>query len=127
MINLTQHSPTPEQFAAGVIDPPAEMKAEIIRLLNFTTIPTREEVVVKAEKLAHIVAEWAYEEEDLRNGQEVMIGGAPYLMGPLEKALTLRGMTPFYAFSERVSSEETLPDGSVRKTQIFRHAGFIPA
>lgn len=59
--------------------------------------------------------------------ESAMIGGAPFLMAPLEGALRTRGVIPLYAFSVRESVEEALPDGSVRKTQVFRHAGFVPA
>ena len=56
-----------------------------------------------------------------------MIGGAPYLMAPLETALRVIGIEPVYAFSTRASVEQTMPDGSVRKVNDFRHAGFVPA
>ena len=32
---------------------------------------------------------------------------------------------PLYAFSKREVVEEQLPDGSVRKTQVFKHLGFV--
>jgi hypothetical protein len=54
-----------------------------------------------------------------------MIGGAPYLMAPLEVALRAHGITPLYAFSVRESVEQTQPDGSVRKIAVFRHGGFV--
>jgi hypothetical protein len=34
-------------------------------------------------------------------------------------------ITPLYAFSVRESVEQALADGSVRKVNVFRHAGFI--
>jgi hypothetical protein len=54
-----------------------------------------------------------------------MIGGAPYLMGALEKALRECGFTPVYAFSKRESIDQPQPDGSVRKVAVFRHLGFV--
>jgi hypothetical protein len=54
-----------------------------------------------------------------------MIGGAPYLMAPLESALRAHGITPVYAFSVRESVDQVQPDGSVRKVAVFRHAGFV--
>ena len=54
-----------------------------------------------------------------------MIGGAPYLMSALENALMAVGIKPLYSFSERVSMEETIADGTVRKTNVFRHVGFV--
>lgn len=55
----------------------------------------------------------------------VMIGGAPYLMAPLERMLKKSGYRPVYSFSERRSVEETLPDGSVKKTAVFAHVGWV--
>jgi hypothetical protein len=47
-------------------------------------------------------------------------------MAPLEAALREAGLRPVYAFSQRAGvEEERQPDGSVRKVQVFRHAGWI--
>lgn len=54
-----------------------------------------------------------------------MIGGAPFLMASLERALAAVQMRAVYAFSVRVSAEQAQPDGSVRKVQTFRHAGWV--
>ncbi|MHB0929605.1 MAG: hypothetical protein ACYC3W_12015, partial [Candidatus Nanopelagicales bacterium] len=56
-----------------------------------------------------------------------MIGGAPFLMAPLEKALLSIGINPVFAFSERKSVEAHGADGTVTKTQVFKHVGFVPA
>jgi hypothetical protein len=117
ILNLTQHIATEDQLAAGVSEP--SDKAEVQRLLTFETLPSPEEVRCRAEALAELaVAEGA---------AFAMIGGAPFLMAPLEKMLIERGVAPLYAFSRRETTEEMLPDGNVRKVQIFRHAGFVPA
>ena len=55
----------------------------------------------------------------------VMIGGAPFFMAALESALRDVGVTPIYAFSKREVVEEPQSDGSVKKTAVFRHAGFV--
>jgi hypothetical protein len=55
----------------------------------------------------------------------VMIGGAPYLMGPLTDALKDLGIEVCFSYSERVSVESSLPDGSVTKTSVFKHVGFV--
>lgn len=54
-----------------------------------------------------------------------MIGGAPFLMPVLDKALRNYGHRPIYAFSKRESVEKTNPDGTVVKTSVFKHAGFV--
>ena len=58
------------------------------------------------------------------SGLKAMIGGLPAMMRPLEEALVAVGVMPVYAVSERESVEQTMPDGSVRKVNVFRHVGF---
>ena len=117
IINLTQHESTKEQKIEGVFEPLE--KKEVQSLLTFTSLPSREVIFAKAKALANIaVAEEA---------TAAMIGGAPYLMGPLEEALKKRGIQPLYSFSERKSIDETLSDGSVKKVAIFCHAGWVEA
>jgi len=117
ILNLTQHPATPEQIAAGVYDAAGEVAAEIRSLLTFDDIPTREELASRAVALATLA--------NLDGCEAAMLGGAPYLMGPLEAALREQDVQPLYAFSRRESVEEVMPDGSVRKTAVFRHAGFV--
>lgn len=112
ILNLTQHLGTPEQ---GVTEP--EDKAEVQRLLTFESIPTRQELIERALKLTQIAR--------LANADQAMIGGPPFFMSLLEKFLSAYGMTPLYAFSLRRSEEEHLPDGTVRKVQVFKHIGFV--
>jgi hypothetical protein len=54
-----------------------------------------------------------------------MIGGAGWLTSSLEDSLRSAGIKPMHSFSRREAGEERLPDGSVRKTQVFRHIGFV--
>lgn len=119
ILNLTQHPATVEQIAAGVVDLPVEPRAFLQRLLTFTSLPTRREVDQRAESIAALV------EPSTR--KQAMIGGAPYLMAPLERHLEAIGIEPMYAYSERVSIEEVQADGTVRKVNTFRHAGWVPA
>jgi len=88
---------------------------QIRSLLTFNSLPTKAEIEARAEALAELAQGYPV----------VMIGGAPYLMSALEQVLKSWGSIPVYAFSERESVEHTLPDGSVRKTNIFRHKGFV--
>lgn len=115
--NLTQHPATAEQVDAGVFDLPADQVAALRDALTFSAPPTHAEIHERASRIAAMVADtgavWA------------MLGGAPYLMAPLEEALALRGIHPLYAFSVRESAEQKQPDGSVRKVNVFRHAGFV--
>jgi hypothetical protein len=116
ILNLTQHAATAEQAAAGVFEPCD--KAAVHRLLTFETCPDRETIRARAEALAEITR--------MNGAEAAMLGGAPYLMGPLEDALRGAGIRPVYAFSLRAGVEDELqPDGSVRKVQVFRHVGWV--
>ena len=121
LLNLTQHPATPEQREAGVSDLPDELRKQLVGLLTFSQLPSREEIEDRAEAIA-LLADSLLPEE---GNPAAMIGGAPYLMAPLEVALRNQRIRPLYAFSVRESVEQTLPDGTIRKTSIFRHAGFI--
>mgnify|MGYP000849113700 FL=1 len=128
ILNLTQHVITDEQKAQLVVEP-RMTKAKIQKLLTFEEIPTREEIEARAKELARIAtSEASMYAGDTDNRiwiTRVMIGGAPYLMSALEKALRESGFTPVYAFSKRESEEIPQPDGSVRKIAVFRHIGFV--
>ena len=119
IINLTQHVPTYDQMKAGVITPSDHDAVK--KLLTFNELPTTEQIASSAEQLASTAAGEAFAADT----KYVMIGGAPFLMAPLESALLAKGLVPLYAFSKRVSVEETQKDGSVVKRNVFKHIGFI--
>jgi hypothetical protein len=128
ILNLTQHNATPEQEAQLVVEP-RMCKDEIKKLLTFEEIPSKEEIEVRATKLARIaVSEASMYAGDTDNEiwiTRVMLGGAPFFMGALEKAVRECGFSPVYAFSKRESEDIPQPDGSVKKIQVFRHCGFV--
>jgi len=119
IINLTQHAATPEQIAAGVFDLQGRGLEALKELLTFETLPTTADVATRAEAIAvlSLASEW--------ETMHAMIGGAPFLMGPLAAALAARGTRALFAFSKRESVETVQSDGSVKKTAVFRHAGFV--
>lgn len=137
IINLTQHAATEDQIAAGVIEPSPADKAEIAKLLTFEHHPSYRDVLDRADELgflaerlldAHFASLPKSEQELERShgsGYHAMIGGAPYLMAPLERELSKRNICALYSFSRRESVEEIQPDGSVRKVAVFRHTGFV--
>jgi hypothetical protein len=86
-------------------------------LLTFDQMPYIYDIEARAHALALIVSE--------SGAARALIGGAPFLMGALESALKSYGIQPLYAFSRRESVETFNADGSVTKTAIFRHIGFI--
>jgi hypothetical protein len=114
ILNLTQHTATPEQVAAGVIEP--ENKEQVVKLLTFDTLPSPQEIWNRAKALAQIAKE--------SSADSAMIGGAPYFMSALEDALIYTNVIPVYSFSVRESQEVVQPDGTVRKVSIFKHSGF---
>lgn len=115
ILNLTMHPCSPEQASLGVIEPDAELKNRIKGLLDFSSPPPYEEIERRARELAGLASGY----------HSAMIGGALWLMAPLESALLREGVVPTYAFSVRVSEEVTQPDGSVRKVNIFKHVGWV--
>ena len=123
IINLTQHPATAEQAEAGVIDLPPQERQELQRLLTFEELPSALQVRQRAWGIEALAARAA----ESCGATAAMIGGAPFLMAPLEAALRRTGIAPVYAFSRRESVEEVQPDGSVRKINTFRHAGFVAA
>jgi len=131
IMNLTQHAASPEQQAAGVIDLPDAARDLLVRLLTFEDLPKAADIEVRAEAIARLATDlWREWEAGRAPAQThlsrcVMIGGAPYLMSALERALALQGFKAIYAFSRRESADEVLPAGSVRKISVFRHAGFV--
>lgn len=120
IVNLTQHPATAEQLAAGVVDLETEQRAHLQALLTFDSLPSEDELSERAKRIATLASGHA-------TASAAMIGGAPYLMAPLQYWLERAGITPVYAYSVRASEEQAQPDGSVRKVNIFRHAGFVEA
>ena len=128
ILNLTQHEPTPEQLAAGVMNLPAAARQELHRLLTFESIPSPNEIIEAARAIAALAySEFVAQgmEPDGWHDSLCMIGGAPYLMSALEGALDDQFMKPLYAFSRREVVEQHLPDGSVKKSATFKHVGFV--
>lgn len=123
ILNLTQHNPTKEQETLGVVNLPQELREEVIKLITFNEIPTKELLEDNAFIVANAVAYYA--KSFGIDNPTAMIGGAPYFMGHLEAALKAVGIKPVYAFSVRESIDEILPDGSIKKVAVFRHAGWV--
>lgn len=117
IVNLTRHTATPEQRRDGVVDLPVADRTLLLKLLDFKRAPDRRKVFHRAAALAALAARYG--------ARAAMIGGAPYLMGPLEAELRLAGVRPLYSYGTRIAFEVVAPDGSVRKTSIFRHERFV--
>lgn len=119
ILNLTQHSATPEQLSAGVIDLSPSDRALLASALTFNECPDESIMSARAASIAQMAAGHS------AGVKSAMIGGAPYFMRPLEYALWKVCIRPVYAFSVRESVERIRPDGTVEKTAVFHHAGFV--
>ena len=120
ILNLTQHPATPEQVAQGVVDLPSEARAALARYLTVDDLPTAAEIDSRARGIATLIDAV---QGDVRTA---MIGGAPWMMGPLVQALRNAGVECVAAFSKRVSVESADATGAVTKTAVFKHIGFVP-
>lgn len=125
IINLTQHCATREQISQGAVDLPPAQRGHLIELLTVNSLPTSDEIRARCNDIALLaVHNGLGGDGDDPHPLEAMIGGAPWMMSALEKALINHGVTPIYAFSVR-ESVETVVDGGVMKTATFRHVGFV--
>lgn len=116
IFNCTQHQPTADQIAEGVEPADATIGKAITfspSQVSFSQLKLSAEQVV--ERLLELGA---------RKDSRVMIGGAPYFMSALERALLEAGMCPMYALSERISVDTLQNDGTMPKSVVFRHEGF---
>lgn len=127
ILNFTQHDCTQDQLDAGILDCDPEYKQELVRLLTFEEIPTSSEVwnrAVRIVTLFELVAvSMGYTYGNEQTSLHPMIGGVPFLMSLLEDAFEDAGLTPYYAFSKRVSEDQVQPDGSIKKVSTFKHVG----
>ena len=110
IINLTQHQASVEQKKAGVTD---LLNNKILKkLLTFNNAPTKNQMLARANEIAKIAKK--------AKTSHAMIGGAPFFMSFLERALVKQNIQPLYAFTKRTVTEEN----GVKKS-IFRHEAFI--
>lgn len=115
-----------ENFLPDEADVISEAAVELRRLLTFDDLPSRNDLISRAEAIAELAVSILLDEEFQGSDPlTAMIGGAPYLMRPLEDALSAREICPVYAFSRREVVEEHAPDGTVQKKVVFRHLGFV--
>lgn len=116
-MNLTQHNLTDAQVKGNECFRIQAVPGDIIcDRLTFTSIPSEEEMAERALEISRIAAQHSVE--------AAVIGGAPYFMPYLEKALIKLNIIPLYSFSIR-KSVEVNKDGTVMKTSIFEHIGWV--
>lgn len=119
IFNLTQHSLTEAQTKGNECFRIESVPNDIVcDRLTFNTLPTHEEMQERATELARIAAQ--------HSAEAAVIGGAGYFMPYLEKALIKLNIVPLYSFSVR-ESVEVNKNGTIVKTSVFKHAGWIKA
>lgn len=118
ILNLTQHVATAEQLEAKVFEP--RNKKLISELLTFNSIPSHASIHSRVKLLLKEVG-W---EKEVTDFNQVLIGGAPFLMSLLEYELFQNNFLPLYSFTNRVV-KETILNGVVEKTSSFKHIGFV--
>ena len=136
ILNLTQHQMTPEQYEYNGVklkelcfeipEEQEEHNKRVKTLINFHELPTRDTINSRVLEITNFALQH-FIGADVENNRYALIGGAPYLTAPLAEMLKKVGITPLYAFSKRESVETTQPDGSVVKTSVFKHAGYVEA
>jgi hypothetical protein len=119
--NMTQHEASAAQLKAGVVELAEIYKTTLLEALNFEGVPTSDDVAYSAQLIAGLMDE---HDPDLTGQVQFMMGGAPYLMAALTQYAPVYRMV--FACSNRVSEEKHMPDGSVRKVNVFKHIGFTP-
>lgn len=123
ILNLTQHQATQDQLDAGVFEPTPAQKARIKEILTFdsSVLKYPEIIEERAAEMAALVTQF-YSSVHVK----LMIGGAPFFMGPLGNKLTNIGYKVVYSFTDRVSVDQVNEDGTITKTSVFKHLGFVP-
>lgn len=115
--NLTQHALTEDQKKDGLCELPSNISAEVGKLLNFETLPSKGEVQRRAAQLGELICGIG--------ARAVMLGGAPFLMAALTAVMKKRGVRTYFAFSPRRSIEVHTDENTVEKRSIFRYEGLI--
>jgi len=114
-LNLTGFPATPEQALEGVVEP-VELAA--IQAANtFLYLPTAPVLRDRARFLALYAKNSGY--------RSALIGGEDFFMPFLEGALLDVRVRPLYSFCSREIREQVRMDGSVRRTVVKVHKGFV--
>jgi len=123
ILNCTIHNLTQSQIADGAIEPSEEIKNQIKEILLVNGIPTRKELMQRAEKFAKLakLAISDYKDDEIK----ILIGsGTPSIQPYIFQELESIGIKFVYSHSDRVCKEVHNTDGSVSKTFIFEHKGW---
>ena len=101
VLNLTPHTATPEQAAAGVVEPINKMT--LAKIQHFSEVPDKEAILQAAIAIADLAHAEIFGDDEYHplnaNSPCAMIGGnAPFLLSELEKQLKAAGIRPVYSY-----------------------------
>lgn len=113
-----QHPLTPEQVAA------AQARGEIVELGNKGLLNVPDEPELGRDWFVQRAAEVLAEVGGVAAGDVVHAMGQQQLAMAISAASRRAGATLIESVTRRESVEETLPDKSVKKTNVFRFTGF---
>lgn len=120
ILNLTQHAATPSQIKAGVVDLSTADRKALSALLTFVALPTDDDLAARAADITAFAVS-----HQLDGPQVVMVGCASWFAVPLITTLSAAGFKAVQSFSARNVVDTHMPDGTVTKTVVFDHLGFI--
>jgi len=123
ILNLTQFPATPEQVAAGVVDPGEETRIEIYRNSTFTSLPSPALLQSRARNIVDIATRSI--SVFTQFSPYVMINPPPYLVKDLTVCLKDHDLVPVFPFSIWERTGERGENG--RRPKLWHHAGFIEA
>lgn len=125
LLNCTKHMADDVIIGEGykglsftIIDLNPRDRERVLELQDFNSgIPECGDIRRRAEAIADIAVGYGL--------KYAWVGGAGYLMPPLESALKRRGITPVYSWSKRDYMETVDSDG-VRRLEMYReHGGWV--
>lgn len=118
IINLTLHTPTPEQTKQGVVDLDEPYRSILKDNLNVTELPTKSDIKLRVTNIINCILH-------LKEGTMVMVGGATFIIPELVKRLKEMGLKPVCPFTKRVLKEVQNPDGTVSQERVLKFEGWV--
>lgn len=98
IINLTQYPTTVEMKKLGIVDLKESAYKTLLRHLVFMECPDKARIKEAAKNIAAL----AYTASVMYHTNKALIGGDPFLMPSLEKALRKLGIQPVYLFDNKL-------------------------
>lgn len=117
IMNLTGKRASDVQISDGLIDPPEEMRVEILSLLGFNEPPDADLMRSRASKLSDIPVRMRF--------RMALLDCPPYFVSALESALRQKGVLPVYSFEREVFVGDVLEDGALRSSIEKQHHKWV--